>query len=154
MVDEKMLLERLQEDLKQAQLAKDEVKISTLRLLISEIHNGEIQKGGTLEDREIISVVQREAKKRKEAAAGFRQGQREEQAQKEEAELKILESYLPSQLSNEELTKIVEDTINELGANSLQDMGKVMGTVMGKVKGQTDGEVVSGIVREKLTTNL
>ncbi len=153
-----MLTDRIQEDLRKSQLERDEVKTSTLRLLLSEIKNAQIAKGGPpaggLTDEEVISVVQRETKKRKEAAAGFRSGGREDQALKEEDELKILESYLPSQLSNEELTKVVEDTINELGAKSMADMGKVMGVVMGKVKGQTDGNVVSGIVKEKLTTKV
>lgn len=142
---------KLQEDLKQAQLARDEVKVSTLRLLLSEIKNTEIAKGGNLSDADIVSVVQREVKKRKEGAAGFRSGQREEQAQKEEAEADILKAYLPAQLSNEELTKIVEESINELGATSITDMGKVIGVVMGKVKGQAEGGVVSGLVKEKLS---
>ena len=156
-----MLLDQLQSDLRQAQLGRDEIRVSTLRLLLSEIKNGEIAKGGPagsgspaggLSDEDIVLVVQKEAKKRKEAAAAFRFGGREEAALKEEAELKILEGYLPSRLSNEELTKLVEDTINELGASSLADMGKVMGAVMGKVKGRADGGTVSSLVKEKLTT--
>lgn len=146
-----MLVDQLQNDLKQAQLARDEVKVSTLRLLLSEIHNVEIAKGGKLSDEDVISVIQKEAKKRKEAAAGFRQGIREEQARKEEAEGAVLENYLPKQLSNEELTKIIEDTITELGAKSQIDMGKVMGVVMGKVAGRVDGGTVSALVKEKLT---
>ena len=139
------------EDLKQAQLARDEVKVATLRLLLSEIKNAEIAKGEAPSGEDLILVVQREVKKRKEAAAGFRLGNREEQAQKEEAELKILEAYLPSQLSTDQLTKIVQESINELGAVSMQDMGKVIGAVMGKVKGQADGGIVSRLVREKLS---
>ncbi len=145
------MVPKIQEDLKNAQLARDEVKTSTLRLLLAEIKNSEIQKGQTLEDSDVISIVQKEVKKRKEAALGFRSGNREESAQKEEAELNILQAYLPSQLSTEELTKIVETTINEVGANSVADMGKVISLVMGKVKGQAEGGVVSGIVKEKLT---
>lgn len=149
-----MLIDKVSSDLKQAQLARNEVKVSTLRLLLSEIHNAEIAKGALLSDEDIVAVVSREVKKRKEAAAGFRAGNREEQAQKEEAEGKILEDYLPAQLSNEELTKIVEDSINELGAKSLADMGKVMGVVMGKVKGQADGGLVSALVKEKLSNKV
>lgn len=141
----------IQSDLKQAQLAKDEVKVSTLRLLLSEIHNVEIARGGNLSDQDVISVIQREVKKRKEAAVGFRAGNREEQARKEEAEGAVLENYLPKQLSNEVLTKAIEDSINEVGANSLADMGKVMGVVMSKVKGQADGSVVSSMVKERLS---
>lgn len=146
-----MLIDQLQQDLKNAQLARDEVKVSTLRLLLSEIKNFEIAKGAEPSDEDIISVVGREVKKRKEAALGFRSGNREQQALKEEAEGSILQNYLPAQLSTEELTKIVEESINELGATTIQDMGKVIGAVMGKVKGKTDGGAVSGIVKAKLT---
>lgn len=140
----------IQSDLKQAQLDRNEIKVSTLRLLLSEIHNVQIQKGADLSDQDITPVIQKEAKKRKEAALGFRSGGREEQAQKEEAELAILEGYLPKQLSNEVLTKAVEDSINEIGAKTLADMGKVMGVVMSRVKGQADGNTVSALVRERL----
>ncbi len=139
------------QDLKNAQLARDEIKVSTLRLLLSEIKNAEISKGEELKIEEIISIIQREVKKRKEAAEGFRGGGREQQAQKEEAESRILEGYLPAQLNIEELTKLVEDTINELGATSMQDIGKVMGAVMGKVLGRADGGMVSQLVKERLT---
>ena len=145
------MLDKIQNDLKKAQLNRDEVKVSTLRLLLSEVKNGEIAKREPLSDNDVISIIQRELKKRKEAAAGFRTGGREESATKEELEGKVLETYLPSQLSHEELTKIVLDTINELGASSLTDMGKVMGEVMGKVAGRSDGGTVSALVKEKLT---
>lgn len=146
------MVAKIQENLKQAQLARDEIKVSTLRLLLSEIKNAEISKGSQLLEDELISIVGREVKKRKEAALGFRSGNREEQAQKEETELKILESYLPAQLSNEQLTKIIEEAITEVGANNLADMGKVIGMVMSKVKGQADGGTVSGLVKEKLSS--
>lgn len=145
------MVDKLQEDLKNAQLARDQVKVSTLRLLLSEIKNFEIAKGAKLSDEDVMSVVAREVKKRKEAVIGFRSGNREEQALKEEAEAAILQSYLPAQLSNEELTRIVEESINELGATTIQDMGKVIGVVMGKVKGKAEGSAVSAIVKEKLS---
>lgn len=145
------MLDRIQTDLKNAQLDRDEVKVSTLRLLLSEIKNGEISKGESLSDGDIISTVQREVKKRKEATEAFRSGGREEAAAREESELKILESYLPAQMSSGELTKLVEDTITKLGASSISDMGKVMGVVMGKVKGQADGPTVSNLVKERLS---
>lgn len=140
----------IQSDLRGAQLARDEIKVSTLRLLLSEIKNAEIAKGAALSDEEFISIVQKEVKKRKEAAAGFRSGGREETALKEEAELKILEEYLPVQLSNEELTRLIEEIITEVGASSISDMGKVIGAVMGKVKGGADGATVSNLVKQKL----
>lgn len=147
------LRDKIKSDLKDAQLNRDEVKVSTLRLLLSEIKNQEIAKGETLSDEDTISVFQREVKKRKEAADGFRSGGREESALKEEAELKVLESYLPARLSNEELTKMVEESINELGATTMADMGKVMGVVMGKVAGRSDGGMVSAMVKERLSSN-
>lgn len=172
-----MLSDNLQNDLKNAALAREELKVSTLRLLLSEIKNEqlrrrsaefpkgefssndkEIEKGSglpesgklVLSDEDVISIIQKEAKKRKEAAEAFRSGGREESALKEEAELKILEGYLPQQVSIEELTNIVEATINEMGAKGLSDMGKVIGAVMGKLKGRAEGSLVSAKVKEKL----
>lgn len=112
------MVDKIQADLRKAQLARDEIKVSTLRLLLSEIKNAEIAKGSEVGEQDIISIIGREVKKRKEAASGFRSGSREQSAQKEEAESKILEGYLPERLSNEELTKLVETTINEVGASS------------------------------------
>ena len=146
-----MQIEKIQEDLRKAQLQKDEIKLSTLRLLLSEIHNIEIQKGGGISGEDIITIIQREVKKRKEAAAGFRQGGREDQAQKEETEAKILESYLPAQISNEELTEIVSGAIKEVGATQISEMGKVMKVVMEKVNGQADGGRIAGLVQERLS---
>jgi uncharacterized protein len=145
-----MLIDQLQDDLKQAMLAKDEAKVSALRMLISAVRytgNGRDQE---FSDDQVVSVIQKEIKKRKEAAEGFRSGGREEQAQKEETEADMLQKYLPAQLSDEELTKIVEDTINEVGAKSMQDMGRVIGVVMGKVGSGAEGSRVSGLVRQKL----
>lgn len=151
-----MLSDQIQTDLKQAMLDKDDIKVSTLRLLLSELTYAKIQKGinnsdEKLFDEDIIAVIQKEVKKRKEAASGFRLGQREEQAQKEEAEARVLESYLPAQISDEELTKIVQDTINELGAKSIQDMGRVIGVVKTKVGQAADGGRISSVVKEKLS---
>lgn len=154
------MVDQIQANLKQAQLDRDEIKVSTLRMLISEINNAKIAKGVDLTDQEIISVVQREAKKRKESIEAFRSGGREQSALKEEAELKILESYLPAQMSDEELTILIEEAIteleakgliNEVGAKSMADMGRVIGIVMGKVAGQADGARVSGLVKSKIS---
>ena len=143
--------DQIQEDLKQAQLGRDEVKVSTLRLLLSEIKNAEIAKGEELSDTDVVVTIQKEVKKRKEAAEGFRRGHREEQAVAEEAELKILEAYLPTQLSNEELTEVVDQAITEIGATQISDMGKVIGLVMSKAEGKVDGGRVSSLVKEKLS---
>lgn len=152
--------EKLKEDLKQAQLSRDEIKVSTLRLLLSEIKNAEIAKSAALSDQEITGVIQRELKKRREAAAGFRQGEREEAAQKEELEAKILESYLPEQITDEELTKLIDEAISthfrgslpSPAANANKDLqiGKIMSIVMSRVAGKADGGRVSQLVKEKL----
>lgn len=143
--------DRLREELKKAQIGRDEVKVSTLRLLLSEIHNTQIQKGQALSDEEILAVVRRELKKRQEAAASFLKVGRIDAAQKEQQEAQILEAYLPAQLTNEELTKVVEDSITEVGATSPRDMGQVIGLVMKKVAGRADGNFVSTLVKEKLS---
>lgn len=146
-----MLKDTIQQDLHQAQLARDEVKVSTLRMLLSEIRYAEIAQKGQLTDEEIIPVIAREVKKRREAAAGFRQGSREESAQKEEAEIQVLSQYLPQQLADEKLTKIIDDAINETGAKNISEMGKIMNIVMSKVEGRAEGSKVSSLVKEKLS---
>lgn len=145
-----MMIDQIQSDLKQAQLDRDEIKVSTLRMLISEIQNAKIAKGADLSDEEIISSVQKEAKKRRESVEAFKKGGRERLVLKEEAELKILSAYLPVQLSDEELTKLVEQAITETGASSIKDMGKVIGFVMSKAVGKADGLKVSAVVKSKI----
>lgn len=146
---------KFKEDLKKAMLARDEVTVSTLRLLISELKNAAIAKGGIdtqLSEAEILAVVAKELKKRKEGALGFRQAGKEESAQKEELEAKVLEKYLPAQISDEELTKVIEEVITNLAASGVQDMGRVIGAVMGKVGQGADGARVAGIVKTCLTS--
>lgn len=145
------MIDQLQNDLKNAQLSRDGVQVSTLRLLLSEIKNAQIAKGEKLSDEEIITLLQKEVKKRQQAASSFRSGKREDLALKEETEAKYLENYLPAKLQVEELTKIVLDIINEVGAKNMQDMGKVMAAVMVVVKGRAEGSMVSSLVKEKLS---
>lgn len=146
-----MLLDKLQADLKQSQLDRDELKTSTLRLLLSEAHNNQIQKGARLEDQDIISLVQREIKKRHEAAEAYKNAGRVEQTKAEESEAKILEGYLPQQLSDDQLQNLVKATITELGATSMVDMGKVMAALMGKVGQSAEPARVSTLVKEELS---
>lgn len=150
--------EKLREDLKQAQLARDEITVATLRLLLSDLTYAKVAKpsppaGGeqSLSDEEVISVVQKAVKQRKESIESFTKGGRSELAEKEEAELKILEQYLPEQISDEELTKVIGEAITKTGASSMADMGKVIGMVMGQVGQKAEGARVSALVREKLT---
>ncbi len=148
-----MLKQKLKEELKQSMLAKDEIKTSTLRMLLSAINYYEIQKGGAgyeATDEDVISVIQKEVKQRKDSIEQFKLGGREELAQKEQKELEILQKYLPEQMSEDEIKKIVDEAVLQTGATSPQDIGKVMGVVMPKVKGKADGALVNKIVREKL----
>lgn len=146
-----MIKDQIQADLKQAQLNKDSAKVDTLRMLWSAIRYGEIDQVKEFTDDEVIIVVQKEIKKRKEASEGFRTGGREQSALKEEAEAQVLSQYLPAQLSDEELSQIVSEAIAQTGAKTISDMGKVIGTVMGKVAGKAEGKRVSTMVKDKLS---
>ena len=148
------LKEKLNEDMRKALRKKDALRLSTIRLLLAAIKNLEIAKGKDkeLKESDLLGALSAEAKKRKEAIEGYKRGKREELAEKETRELKIIKEYLPEELSPEELGRIVEETIREEGAKDLKDMGKVMGAIMGKVKGRADGKVVNQMVRERLTS--
>lgn len=145
------LEEKLKNDLKQAMLDRDEKRVGVLRLLLSELNYAKIQKGDAFRGTEdIIAVIHKAIKQRKESIESFKKGGREDLASQEAAELAILQAYLPPQLSDEELTKIVAEAINKTGATSIADMGKVIGLVLGAVGGRVDGARVSGIVKERL----
>ena len=148
-----MLKDRIQDDMKQAMVARDEEKLSTIRMLKSAIQYFEIQKGGAgyeASDEDVVEVVGREIKKRRESIEMFEKGGRQELADKEKSELEILQTYLPEQLSEEEIRKLVEEAISQTGATTISDMGKVMGFLSPKTKGKADGSLVSTIVKEKL----
>lgn len=144
------LAHKISQDLVISLKAKDEIATSTLRLLLSDIKNAQIAKGKELSDEEIVDEIGKSAKKRKESIEAYKKGNREDLVEKEEAELKFLEKYLPKQLGEDEIRKIVDEVIAESGANGVADIGKVMGQVMGKLKRQADGGMVSNIVKNKL----
>lgn len=149
-----MLKQQLRDELKESMLAKNTEKTSVLRMVISAIGYFEIQKGGAgyiATDEDVMKVLQKEAKQRKDSIEQFRAGGREELAAKEEHELKMLQAYLPEEMSEEEITRLVEEAIATTGASTQADMGKVMGALMPKTKGKADGSLVSKIVREKLS---
>lgn len=146
--------DKIQADLNQALKKKEELVASTLRLLLAEIHNQEIEKQAELTEEDFIGVLQREIKKRKEAIEAFQKGKRDDLVKKEKAELAILNKYLPQQLSPKELETTIKDVIRETGAVGEKDFGKVMGAVMAKVKGKADGKVVSETVKKILTSDL
>ena len=145
--------QKLQEELKKSMLAKDELRTSVLRLLLSAINYYEIQKGGAgyeATEEDVLSVIQKEAKQRRDSITEFEKAGRQELVEKEKSELKILEAFLPAQMPEEEVRNIVEQTITETGAATIADMGKVMGALTPKLKGKADMGIVSSIVRQKL----
>ena len=143
-------IQRLEEELREARLARDDARRDALSLLLSSLRAAEKDLQRELTEDEELQVLQRERKRRVEAAEAFRNGGREEQAAAEEAELAVLEEFMPAQLSEEELEEIVDDAIAEVGATSMRDIGRVMADVMPQVAGRADGSAVSQLVREKL----
>jgi uncharacterized protein len=151
-----MLREKLQADLKESMIAKNEVRTSTIRLVLSALKYFEIQKGGAgyvATDEEILEVVSKEAKKRKESLVVYKENNRQDLVDKEQEELDVLQKYLPEQMSEAEIRTLVQEAIQQTGATSPADMGKVMGTLVSKTKGKADGSIVSRIVREELSKN-
>ena len=144
------LIVRLEQELKEAMAARDAERRDTLRLILSSLRSAEKELQRPLHDDEELQVLQRERKRRVEAAEAFRSGGREEQAEAEERELEVLEEFMPEPLSEDEIDEIVDDVIAEVGATSMADLGRVMADVMPQIAGRADGSQVSQIVREKL----
>ena len=144
------LIVRIQEELSKAMRERDSERRDTLRLILSNLQSAQKELQRDLQEQEELQVLQRERKKRSEAAAAFREGGAEERATKEERELAVIEEFMPEQLSEEELESIIDDVIAECGATSMRDLGRVMADVMPQVAGRTDGGHVSQLVREKL----
>ncbi len=144
------LIKRLEAEVKQAMLARDAQRRDALRLIVASLKSAEKELQRPLSDDEELQVLQRERKKRVEAAEAFRSAGREQQAAAEEAELRVLQEFMPEPLSEEELERIVDDAIAENGATNISDMRRVMKDVMPQVAGRADGSAVSQLVREKL----
>ena len=144
------LIVEIKQQLTDAMREGDAARRDALRLILSSLQSAEKELQRELHDDEELQVLQRERKKRVEAADAFRAGGREEQADKEEAELDVLEEFMPDPLSEEEIEEIVDDVIAEVGATSMRDIGRVMADVMPQVAGRADGSAVSQLVREKL----
>lgn len=147
-----MLADQIQSDLKTAMKARDTQAVAALRMVLARIKETRVSAGhgDEVTDDEVQTLIGREAKRRTEAARAFSDAGREELAAKEEAELAILQRYLPQQMSDDELTAVIDETIAATGASSAGDFGKVMGAVMPKVKGRADGTRVNALVRERL----
>lgn len=149
--------ERIQNDLKDAVRLKDGLRISVLRMLLASIHNRELEKRakiGKAEDlteEEVFAVIRSEVKKRRDAIEEFLKGGREDLVSREKQELKILESYLPSEPADHEIEKVIKEVVGGLGGVSSRDFGKVMAGVMQKLKGRVGGERVSALVRKFLS---
>jgi uncharacterized protein YqeY len=144
------LIARLESELKEAMVARDAERRNTLRLILASLRSAEKELQRPLHDDEELQVLQRERKRRTEAAEAFRAGGREEQAETEERELAVLEEFMPEPLSEDELEENIDDVIAEVGATSMRDIGRVMADVMPQVAGRADGSAVSQLVREKL----
>lgn len=145
------LKERIMNDLKKAMKERNEVKVRTLRMVIASIKNWEVENTKEIDDDGMITVLTKEAKRRKEAIEEYRKAGREDLMRAEEEELKIIESYLPERMSEEEIKELVLKTIEEVKATSPKDLGKVMKVIMPKVKGRADGKLVNEMVRKILS---
>ncbi|MGX9707402.1 GatB/YqeY domain-containing protein [Laceyella tengchongensis] len=141
---------QLDQDMKLALKNKDKGKLSTIRMLKAALKKVEIDKRRPLTDDEILDVITKQVKQRRDSIAEYEKAGRDELAAKEKEEMVILESYLPEQLSEEEVRAIVSEAVKQVGASSKADMGKVMGAIMPKVKGRADGRLVNRLVSEAL----
>ena len=144
------LIGEIEDELRQATLAREAERRDTLRLILAALRGAEKELQRPLKEDEELQVLQRERKRRTEAAEAFRTGGREEQAAAEERELEILEEFMPEPLSEEEIEEIVDNVIAEVGATSMRELGRVMADVMPQIAGRADGSTVSQLVREKL----
>lgn len=146
------LKEKIEEDFKSAFKAGEAIKLSVLKMLRAEMHNTEIAKRKELSDEEIIDVVLREIKKRKDAVELYEKGGRQELADKEKKETETLMTYLPEQLSEEEIRNLVKKAIEQTGAKEIKEMGKVMAVLMPQIKGRADNSLISSIIKEMLAS--
>jgi len=144
------LKEDVKQDIIKAMKEKNELLVLVLKGISSEIHNKEIEKKQELTDEDVLIIISSEAKKRKDAIEGFKQGKRDDLAEKEIKELEILKIYLPEQIGEEEIKQEAKKAIEEVNATGPQDTGKVMSILMGKLKGKAEGGLVSKIVGELL----
>lgn len=144
------LNDRLNEDMKQAMRSQDKFRLSVIRMVRSSIKNIEIDQRRSLDDQEVLDVLNREIKQRKDSLHEFEKAGRDDLADQLKQELAILVDYMPQQLSEDEVKEIVQQTIHEVGASSKADMGKVMSALMPKVKGRADGKLVNQLVQQSL----
>lgn len=144
------IVEKLQADMKTALKNKETERLGVIRMVRAAIKDAEIAKKEALSEEEVLQVISKAVKQRKDSANEYEKAGRQDLADKERKEIEILSTYLPEQLTEEELRKVVEETIQELGATSKKEMGKVMGAILPKVKGKADGKEVNRLVQEYL----
>ncbi|WP_257346049.1 GatB/YqeY domain-containing protein [Pseudalkalibacillus decolorationis] len=145
------LLDRLNQDMKQAMRNKEKQKLTVIRMVKASLQNESIKLGHELNQEEELTVLSREVKQRKDSLQEFEKAGRDDLVQNQRQEIDILNEYLPEQLSDEEVEQIVKETVEQVGATSKQDMGKVMGAIMPKVKGKADGGLVNRLVQKHLS---
>ncbi|MGB4458268.1 MAG: GatB/YqeY domain-containing protein [Defluviitoga tunisiensis] len=145
-----MLKEKLNEDLKKYMKEKNTLALNTVRLVIAEIKNKEVEKNSEITDEEILQIIRKQIKMREDSIQQFRSANREDLANKEAQELEILKNYLPEDLTDEELDKIIQETIKELNASSKKDFGRVIKEVIQKVQGRADNKKISELISKKL----
>ena len=148
---EARLKQKLGDDLKQALRARDKVKCSVIRLVLAAMNNAEIARQAKLEDADIYGVIAKEIRQRKESIDAFKLGKRADLVAQEEAELAILQGYLPQQMSREEIVAAARQIIGEVGAQGPGDKGKVMPKLIAQLKGKADGRVINEVVTELLS---
>lgn len=146
------LKDKLADDLKQALRGGDKLRVSVIRMVMSSIHNAEIARGGPLSDADMLGIFTKEVRQRHESIEAFRQGNREDLATKEEAEMAIIQAYMPQQLGRDEIIAEVRKVIAELCAQGPGDKGKVMSRIMAQLKGKADGREINQIVTELLSS--
>lgn len=144
------LKERLYEDLRISMKAKEEIKVRTLRMVIASVKNFEVDNKNMTDD-DVVSILNKELKTRKESIEQYENAGRKDLADEEAKEIEVIKEYLPEELDENEIRKIIMDTISEVGAKGPTDLGKVMGKIMGKIKGRADGKVINQMVRELLS---
>ena len=147
---ESAIKQKLSGDLKKAIKDHDKLRCSTIRLLVAAIQNAEIAKRAPLEETELLGIIAKEARQHKESIDAFKQGNRQDLVAHEEAGLAILNEYLPEQISREEIIAAARQVINEVGAQGLQDKGKVMSQLIPRLKGKADGREINAVVTELL----
>jgi hypothetical protein len=144
------LKQQLSDAMKSAMKAKDSLRLTTVRMVLAAVKNREIEQRGELADEEVVGVLSSLVKQRKESVQLYREGGRAELAEKEEAELAILQEFLPAPLAVEEIAALIERAVAETGAAGPRDMGKVMKIISAETRGRADGKLVSDMVRERL----